>query len=197
MVGQFLWCFAHTLWIGNSFTLTTSFGLVAHHLFGVWHGDKRLSEKHGEAYEVLKKRTSVIPFAAILDGRQKLPEEYYKEFLRLPYFVIAVITVGAYWSQPILQGASRYLKWWVTVPSQISSLLEWLPAEQLIINTRSQNVHFENHRHLQCFLTIHAWLWVFRIRTKTIVFVVLIIIVEPKRGCHSNLQFYAPAHHCK
>jgi zeta-carotene isomerase len=111
MVGQFLWCFAHTLWIGNSFTLTTSFGLVAHHLFGVWHGDKRLSEKHGEAYEVLKKRTSVIPFAAILDGRQKLPEEYYKEFLRLPYFVIAVITVGAYWSQPILQGASRYLKW--------------------------------------------------------------------------------------
>ena len=120
MVGQFLWCFAHTLWIGNSFTLTTSFGLVAHHLFGVWHGDKRLSEKHGEAYEVLKKRTSVIPFAAILDGRQKLPEEYYKEFFRLPYFVIAVITVGAYWSQPILQGASRYLKWWVTVSSQIS-----------------------------------------------------------------------------
>ena len=88
---------------------------MAHHLFGVWHGDKRLSEKHGEAYEVLKKRTSVIPFAAILDGRQKLPEEYYKEFFRLPYFVIAVITVGAYWSQPILQGASRYLKWWVTV----------------------------------------------------------------------------------
>lgn len=111
MVGQFLWCFAHTLWIGNSFTVTTSVGLLAHHLFGVWHGDKRQSERHGEAYNTLKERTSVFPFAAILDGRQKLPPDYYKEFLRVPYFVIAGLTLGAYWSQPFLQRASQHLRW--------------------------------------------------------------------------------------
>ncbi len=111
MVGQVLWCFAHTLWIGSSFTLATSLGLVAHHLFGVWHGDKRLAERYGESFQQLKERTSVIPFAAIIDGRQKLPADYYKEFLRLPYFVVAGFTVGAYLSQPLLQSASQYLNW--------------------------------------------------------------------------------------
>ncbi|KAG0565821.1 hypothetical protein KC19_7G016300 [Ceratodon purpureus] len=111
MVGQFLWCFAHTLWIGNSFTVTTSLGLLAHHLFGVWHGDKRLSDRHGEAYRILKERTSILPFAAILDGRQKLPRDYYKEFLRVPYLVIACLTIAAYWSQALLQSASQYLRW--------------------------------------------------------------------------------------
>ena len=38
-------CFAHSLWIGNSFMLVTSFGLMVHHLFGCWHGDRRLSAK--------------------------------------------------------------------------------------------------------------------------------------------------------
>jgi uncharacterized membrane protein len=39
MVGQVIWCIAHTLWLGTSFTLLTSLGLIAHHLFAVWHGD--------------------------------------------------------------------------------------------------------------------------------------------------------------
>ncbi|MFM7476262.1 MAG: NnrU family protein [Microcystis aeruginosa] len=33
MVGQVIWCIAHTLWLGTSFTLLTSLGLIAHHLF--------------------------------------------------------------------------------------------------------------------------------------------------------------------
>jgi zeta-carotene isomerase len=111
MVGQFLWCLAHTLWIGNSFTVTTSIGLLAHHLFGVWHGDKRLAAKYGDAFEKVKERTSVIPFAAILDGRQKLPEDYYKEFLRVPYYAIVVFTLGAYFSHPLMQWGSHILHW--------------------------------------------------------------------------------------
>ncbi|KAL2644736.1 hypothetical protein R1flu_012323 [Riccia fluitans] len=111
MVGQFLWCLAHTLWIGNSFTLITSLGLCAHHIFGVWHGDRRLKAKYGEAFEVVKKRTSIFPFAAILDGRQKLPENYYQEFLRLPYYVIVGLTLGAYLSHPLIQWASYSLRW--------------------------------------------------------------------------------------
>ena len=109
MVGQFIWCLAHTLWIGNSFTLTTSVGLLAHHLFAVWHGDQRLAAKYGDAFEAVKARTSVVPFAAILEGRQQLPEDYYKEFLRLPYYVIVAITLGAYFSHPLMQIGSHWL----------------------------------------------------------------------------------------
>ncbi|KAJ7514157.1 hypothetical protein O6H91_23G031000 [Diphasiastrum complanatum] len=111
MVGQLMWCVAHTLWIGNSFTLTTSLGLLAHHLFGVWNGDRRLAARYGEAYEVVKKRTSIVPFGAILEGRQILPKAYHKEFLRVPYFVIVGVSIGAYLSHPYLQIASHYLHW--------------------------------------------------------------------------------------
>lgn len=54
MVGQAIWCLAHTLWIGNSFMVTTSVGLMVHHLFGCWHGDRRLSAKYGEAFEEVR-----------------------------------------------------------------------------------------------------------------------------------------------
>ena len=69
--GQILWCFAHTLWIGSSFTLVTSIGLILHHLFAIWHGDRRLAIKFGEEFYTFKKNTSIIPFLAIFDGRQR------------------------------------------------------------------------------------------------------------------------------
>ncbi len=47
-VGQLIWCVAHLLWTGNSFVATTSAGLMLHHLFGCWHGDRRLKAKYGE-----------------------------------------------------------------------------------------------------------------------------------------------------
>ncbi|GBG73888.1 hypothetical protein CBR_g17600 [Chara braunii] len=111
MVGQLIWCLAHTLWIGNSFTLTTSLGLCAHHLFGCWHGDKRLAERYGEAFERVRDRTSIFPFAAIVDGRQKLPKEYWREFLRVPYLTITALTLGAYFCHPLMQMASFHLHW--------------------------------------------------------------------------------------
>ena len=89
MVGQVIWCVAHTLWLGTSFTLVTSIGLVLHHLFGVWHGDRRLSQRYGEAFEVVKQRTSIIPFQAIIDGRQSL---HWQEFLRPAYLGVAIFT---------------------------------------------------------------------------------------------------------
>ncbi|KAK6914394.1 NnrU domain [Dillenia turbinata] len=111
MVGQVIWCIAHTVWIGNSVAAAASLGLIAHHLFGVWNGDRRLALRYGKAFEVVKSRTSVIPFAAILDGRQQLPENYYKEFLRLPYLAITALTLGAYFAHPIMQTASLGLHW--------------------------------------------------------------------------------------
>lgn len=91
--------------------LTTSFGLLAHHLYGVWNGDRRLAIRYGEGFEAVKKRTSIVPFAAILDGRQKLPKDYYKEFLRVPYFTILALTLGAYFCHPLLQAGSYHLNW--------------------------------------------------------------------------------------
>lgn len=111
MVGQFIWCIAHTLWMGNSMMLTTSLGLVAHHIFGVWNGDRRMAARYGKSFEAVKNRTSIIPFAAILDGRQKLPNNYYKEFVRVPYMTILVLTLGAYLAHPLMQEASYRLHW--------------------------------------------------------------------------------------
>lgn len=31
--------------------VATSLGLMAHHAFGCWHGDRRLADKYGEAFE--------------------------------------------------------------------------------------------------------------------------------------------------
>lgn len=52
-----------------------------------------------------------MPFAAILDGRQQLPTAYYKEFLRLPYFTITLVTLGAYYAHPLMQQAGAWLGW--------------------------------------------------------------------------------------
>jgi zeta-carotene isomerase len=111
MVGQVMWCLAHTVWIGNSVAVAASFALIAHHLFGVWNGDRKLSERYGEDFEIVKGRTSVVPFAAILDGRQKLPKDFYKEFIRLPYFTITALTLGAYFAHPLMRAASFNLHW--------------------------------------------------------------------------------------
>ncbi|XAR54447.1 Zeta-carotene isomerase [Bertholletia excelsa] len=111
MVGQVMWCLAHTAWIGNSVAVAASIGLIGHHLFGVWNGDRRLGIRHGEAFEAVKKRTSIAPFAAVLDGRQKLPKDYYKEFIRLPYLTITALTLGAYFAHPLMQASSFRLHW--------------------------------------------------------------------------------------
>ncbi|AFZ05563.1 NnrU family protein [Oscillatoria nigro-viridis PCC 7112] len=108
MVGQLIWCVAHTLWIGTSFTLVTSIGLVLHHLFGVWHGDRRLQARFGESFETIKTRTSIIPFLAILQKRQTLD---LLEFLR-PSYVGVVIFTGLLWEiHPFLMRVTRNIYW--------------------------------------------------------------------------------------
>lgn len=108
MVGQLIWCIAHTLWIGTSFTLVTSIGLVLHHLFGVWHGDRRLQARFGESFETIKSRTSIIPFLAILQKRQTLD---LLEFLR-PSYVGVVIFTGLLWEiHPFLMRVTRNIYW--------------------------------------------------------------------------------------
>ncbi len=92
-VGQILWCATHLLWIGSSFMLVTCLGLIGHHLFGVWNGDRRLRLRFGEGFEELRASTSVIPFRAVIDGRQTL---VLAEFLRPAQLGIG-ITIGVFW----------------------------------------------------------------------------------------------------
>jgi uncharacterized membrane protein len=108
MVGQVIWCIAHTLWIGTSFTLATSCGLIGYHLFGVWHGDQRLSRRYGEAFAAVKSRTSVIPFQAIIQGKQHLQLQ---EFLRPAYLGVAGF-VWLFWiAHPLMMRAAMNIRW--------------------------------------------------------------------------------------
>ncbi|BAZ28089.1 NnrU protein [Cylindrospermum sp. NIES-4074] len=108
MVGQVIWCVAHTLWLGTSFTLVTSIGLVLHHLFGVWHGDRRLSYRYGEAFESVKQRTSIFPFQAIIAGRQSIK---WQEFLRPAYLGVAIFVALLWWAHPLLLAATSGIEW--------------------------------------------------------------------------------------
>ncbi len=108
MVGQVIWCIGHTLWIGTTFTLLTSVGLVLHHLFAVWHGDRRLLARYGEAFELAKARTSVIPFLAIFQGRQTLKWE---EFLRPAYLGILAFILLLWWGHPFMIQSTQKITW--------------------------------------------------------------------------------------
>lgn len=111
-MGQILWCVAHSLYLGTSTAMAASAILIGHHLFSIYHGDRRLISRHGiEKFTYIQQQTSVVPFAAILDGRQQLPADYYKEFLRLPYAVVIVGTMLAYVAHPYMQAGAALLQW--------------------------------------------------------------------------------------
>ncbi len=70
-------------------------GLIFHHIFAIWNGDKRLEIKFGEEFNKFKKTTSIIPFAAIIDGRQKIKP---KEFLKFSQLGIIIAIAVIWWS---------------------------------------------------------------------------------------------------
>jgi uncharacterized membrane protein len=114
-VGQVLWCATHLLWIGTSFTAVACVGLIGHHLFAVWNGDRRLRNRFGAAFEELRAATSVVPFVAVLDGRQNIVPA---EFLRPSQLGIA-IAIGVLW------WAHRWIGLGATVFSR-TALAHWL-----------------------------------------------------------------------
>jgi uncharacterized membrane protein len=114
-VGQILWCATHLLWIGSSFMVAACVGLIGHHLFAVWNGDRRLANRFGDAFAELKASTSVMPFKAVIDGRQTL---VLREFLRPAQLGIA-IAVGVFWF------AHRFIGLGATAFSR-TALAHWL-----------------------------------------------------------------------
>lgn len=91
-------------------SLLTQSLLVGHHAFACWNGDRRLLAEHGDNFLKIKERTSIVPFQAIIEGRQKLPPDYYKELLRAPYVLIAVGSIGAYLAHPYMQAGAALVK---------------------------------------------------------------------------------------
>ncbi len=108
LIGQTLWCLAHTLWIGSSFMVVTSLGLIAYHLFAVWHGDYRLERKYGQAFRDLKARTSVIPGLAIWQKRQQLR---LGEFCRWAYLGVLGFVGILYVLHPQMVSAASRVAW--------------------------------------------------------------------------------------
>ena len=110
-IGQIIWCIAHSLWIGTSFTLVTSLGLICHHLFAIWHGDKRLEFKFGEEFYKFRESTSVIPFLAIMEGRQVFKfREYFKlSQLGILIAIIVIWTSHKYINVAVTQFNSSFL----------------------------------------------------------------------------------------
>jgi len=109
-VGQIMWSAGHLAMVGTSFTALTMALLVGHHAFACWNGDRRYYDAIGEDFLKIKERTSIIPFQAIIEGRQVLPNDYYKELLRGPYLVIAIGTLGAYFAHPYMQAGAALVK---------------------------------------------------------------------------------------
>ena len=116
-IGQIIWCIAHSLWIGTSFTLVTSFGLICHHLFAIWHGDKRLEFKFGEDFYKFRESTSVIPFLAIIEGRQVFK---FREYFKLSQLGILIAII-------IIWTSHKYINIAVTQfnSSFLSEFLDW------------------------------------------------------------------------
>jgi len=119
MVGQVMWSAGHLSMVGSSFTLLTMALLIGHHGFACWNGDRRLLAAHGDDFLAVKQRTSVVPFQAVLEGRQQLPKDYYKELLRAPYALIVVGTLGAYFAHPYMQAGAALARNTGLVPGGI------------------------------------------------------------------------------
>ena len=122
-IGQIIWCIAHSLWIGTSFTLVTSIGLICHHLFAIWHGDKRLEFKFGEEFYKFRESTSVIPFLAIIEGRQvfKIKEYFKLSQLGILIAIIVIWTSHKYINIAVTQFNSSFLSEFLDWQFKISS----------------------------------------------------------------------------
>ena len=122
-IGQIIWCIAHSLWIGTSFTLVTSLGLIFHHLFAIWHGDKRLEFKFGEEFYKFRESTSIIPFLAIIEGRQVFKfREYFKlSQIGILIAIIVIWTSHKYINIAVTQFNSSFLSEFLDWQFKISS----------------------------------------------------------------------------
>lgn len=108
LYGQLLWGISHFAWLGSSFAAETALALVAYHCFGVWNGDRRLRDKYTDDWALYAERTSILPFAAIVSGKQTLN---IREFFVPAYAGVILAAVGFYAAHPAVYKAVAGLHW--------------------------------------------------------------------------------------
>ncbi|KAK1863041.1 hypothetical protein I4F81_005606 [Pyropia yezoensis] len=110
--GQVLWCVAHGAWLGSSMVVVASAGLIAHHLFGAWHGDTRLRHRYGDEWDAYARRTSLVPFVALADGRQRVgAADWAREWAGWAYVGVVAFVWAAYASHPAVLRLVGQLRW--------------------------------------------------------------------------------------
>lgn len=82
---------AHTIANGNLGDIAFFGSLFAVGLFGSYHQDRRKVREMGDAYVTFRNQTGVLPFAAIVKGKQKLEASD----LRLPFVIFALLAFVA------------------------------------------------------------------------------------------------------
>ncbi|RZS11542.1 hypothetical protein BHM03_00042866 [Ensete ventricosum] len=99
---QIIWCLAHTIWIGNTVAMAASVGLIAHHIFGVWNGDRRLALRYGQDFEALKSRTRSRPVRSnrihrqhCIEPRDHIQNEAAKHNCRPPSIIVFLLVPTA------------------------------------------------------------------------------------------------------
>jgi uncharacterized membrane protein len=107
LTGMSLWCLSHFLWVGSSFMLATSVGLIGYHLFAAWHGDRRRLKLFGTQYKEIMHQTSILPFKAVIEGKQKI---VWREFYDKAYFWIIIFITTVYYLHPAIYRS--FPKWW-------------------------------------------------------------------------------------
>lgn len=70
-----------------------------------------MNDCSSQAFEEVKGRTSIVPFQAIWEGRQRLPADYWREWVRPSYTAIVAFSVATYYAHPLMQRASYWLGW--------------------------------------------------------------------------------------
>src|SRR5262249_60253032 len=73
LVGVALTAGAHALLAPHLIGTVFSAGLLALALGGAWHQDRKLLARRGHPFAAFLAATPLVPFAAIVSGRQRLP----------------------------------------------------------------------------------------------------------------------------
>lgn len=89
-----LWAVAHMIANGDVATLLLAGAVLLTALNGMASIDRKKRRKLGEAYAAFARKTSIIPFAAILQGRNELR---WKEIGWLPFVGGLLLYAAAYW----------------------------------------------------------------------------------------------------
>ncbi len=89
-----LWAVAHMIANGDVATLLLASAILLTALNGMVSIDRKKRRQLGAAYAEFERKTSIIPFAAILQGRNEL---HWREIGWLTLVIAVLLYIGTYW----------------------------------------------------------------------------------------------------